>query len=222
MATLSELVDTLAEVEGMDRASLYLIARYIREEGLITTGGRGPSAATMSVSDAANLLIAANASESAASAAKTTRVYRALEAYEPRSPGDPRPPLKYGTLAQGVEGLIKAMVSKEFPEMFLNQVLPYELHDGLERGLLTVELTFARPVPSATIRLGHLLEELEVSSTMARYFDDMRWGAQLFYRFELAKGRVTAKSRIGQPKDRREVTTIGDRTLNAVGELLRR
>ena len=45
MATLSALVDTIAAVEGIDPATVTLVARHIREARLIRTGGRGPSAA---------------------------------------------------------------------------------------------------------------------------------------------------------------------------------
>jgi hypothetical protein len=62
MATLSELADAVAEAEGMDPATVTLIARYAREAGFIQKKGRGPSAAHMGVADAADLLIAVNSS----------------------------------------------------------------------------------------------------------------------------------------------------------------
>src|SRR6516225_3304479 len=79
MATLSQLVEAIAEVEGMDSATVALIARTVREAGLITTGGRGPSAGKMTVADAANLLIAVNTSASAHEAPDRVRKYRQLE-----------------------------------------------------------------------------------------------------------------------------------------------
>ena len=77
MATLTELVETIAEAEGLDPTSVGLIARYIREAGLITTGGRGPSAARMDFSDAAHLLIGVNATKAAQDAAKIVSISRA-------------------------------------------------------------------------------------------------------------------------------------------------
>jgi hypothetical protein len=53
-------------------------ARSVREAGLITSRGRGPSAAEMNEADAANLLIAVNAAETARAAPDTVRRFRAL------------------------------------------------------------------------------------------------------------------------------------------------
>jgi hypothetical protein len=51
MAILSELVTTVAKVSGMDQATVALIARHAREAGLIAMSGRGPSAASMGLTD---------------------------------------------------------------------------------------------------------------------------------------------------------------------------
>jgi hypothetical protein len=77
MATLSQLVDAIATVEGLDRERVGAIARAVREAELIATHGRGTSAAHMGVADAANLLIAVNAAETARSAPEIVRRYRA-------------------------------------------------------------------------------------------------------------------------------------------------
>src|ERR1700722_4299287 len=81
MGTLSHLVETIAAVEGIDPATVALIARHIREANLISTGGRGPSAARMTITDAANLLIGVNATRIAAEAAQVVRTLRSLTAY---------------------------------------------------------------------------------------------------------------------------------------------
>ena len=44
-ATLSELVNAVAMVEGLDPAAVGLTARLIREAGFISSSGRGRSAA---------------------------------------------------------------------------------------------------------------------------------------------------------------------------------
>jgi hypothetical protein len=59
------LVKTVARLEGIDPATVALVARTVREAGLIATGGRGASAAKMDVKDATNLLIGVNASDMA-------------------------------------------------------------------------------------------------------------------------------------------------------------
>src|SRR5258706_13319943 len=57
MATLSELVDAVAEAEGMDSASVALIARYAREAGVLWKKGTGPCAARMRVAGPGDHLV---------------------------------------------------------------------------------------------------------------------------------------------------------------------
>jgi hypothetical protein len=80
MATLGALVDIVAAAEGISRERVEAIARAVREAGLIATHGRGSSAAQMTETDAANLLIAVNAAETARAAPETVRRFRALRA----------------------------------------------------------------------------------------------------------------------------------------------
>jgi hypothetical protein len=61
MARLSDLVQTVADATGETAASVTVIARFLREAGLIATGGRGPSAARMTAPDLASLLLAVTA-----------------------------------------------------------------------------------------------------------------------------------------------------------------
>ena len=77
MTTLSQLVDVVAAVEGLDGDRVAAVARAVREAGLIATYGRGTSAAKMGLADAANLLIAVNAAETARGAPEIVRRYRA-------------------------------------------------------------------------------------------------------------------------------------------------
>jgi hypothetical protein len=58
MAKLSDLVQVVANVTGEAPASVAVIARSLREAGLIATGGRGRSAARMTSHDLASLLLA--------------------------------------------------------------------------------------------------------------------------------------------------------------------
>jgi hypothetical protein len=62
VALLSDLVNAVAAVEGLDQVSVGIIARAAREAGLISQKGRGRGAAQMHTRDAANLLIAVNGS----------------------------------------------------------------------------------------------------------------------------------------------------------------
>jgi hypothetical protein len=80
MATLSQLVAAIANVEGIDAERVAAIGRAVREQGLIRTSGRGTSAAQMSEPDAANLLIATNTADTARTASAAVTQYRALKA----------------------------------------------------------------------------------------------------------------------------------------------
>jgi hypothetical protein len=95
MATLSQLVDVVATVEGLKREGVGAIARAVREAGLIATHGRGTSAAQMGVADAANLLIAVNAAETARSAPEIVRRYRASRTNNKKQ-------LEFGPTLEGV------------------------------------------------------------------------------------------------------------------------
>jgi hypothetical protein len=82
MALLSELVKIVAAVEGLDEVSVGIFARAAREAGYIAQGGRGRSAAKMSVRDAANLLIAVNGCALAKEVPTRVEQYRGLVAVE--------------------------------------------------------------------------------------------------------------------------------------------
>jgi hypothetical protein len=58
MAKLSHLVKALAEVTKTPEGTVTLLARQMREAGMISTGGRGPGAANMTPQDCTNLLLA--------------------------------------------------------------------------------------------------------------------------------------------------------------------
>jgi hypothetical protein len=59
MATPGELVQTMADVLGVPRPTVFQYDRSLAENGLRSKKGRGRSAATVTARDAANLLIAA-------------------------------------------------------------------------------------------------------------------------------------------------------------------
>jgi len=133
MATLSQLVEAIAEVEGMDSATVALIARTVREAGLITTGGRGPSAGKMTVADAANLLIAVNTSASAREAPDRVRKYRQLEM---RSAEESK---LLSTFGDAIEQLILACNSRTLPKVFLSMAMPRLLS---QKAIKSVDIYF--------------------------------------------------------------------------------
>jgi hypothetical protein len=78
MATLSDLVKAIAEIQGLEENQVLWIARYLREDGLITQGGRGRGGAKMGARDAANLLIGINAPGTAKQSTHFVRAFRDL------------------------------------------------------------------------------------------------------------------------------------------------
>lgn len=61
MAYVSDVVEVIAEAEGIPPASVALIARHAREAGLLSQGARGKNAPKATVRDCVNLLIGVNA-----------------------------------------------------------------------------------------------------------------------------------------------------------------
>jgi hypothetical protein len=233
MATLTELVDTIAAVEGLDRSAVNLIARYVREAGLITTGGRGTSAATMGLTDAANLLIGVNATATAADAPKTVTTYRKLESHGPKAKAHP-------TLGEAIEQLVHATGVGELPEVFLNRETPNGLQKAFPRGDVHIDMKFRRPIPSVSLKIEltpELNEEfsgLNEESSETETSPDVEWGELppehsseetgilegLFFEFYPPKLRGPPRKKKTIAGDRLEEITIGYRTLSAVGKLL--
>jgi hypothetical protein len=58
MATLQDLVATLSATTGVPEATIFAYGRFARQAGLVSQKGRGRQAASMSLQDAANLVIA--------------------------------------------------------------------------------------------------------------------------------------------------------------------
>ena len=76
MARLSDLVIATSSALGIDKRSVNLCARYLREAGLISQKGRGPSAAHMAPQDAANLLLGIMASDTIKDSAGCVKLAR--------------------------------------------------------------------------------------------------------------------------------------------------
>jgi hypothetical protein len=218
VATLSELVTVVARVEALDQANLTLIARAAREAGLIKTSGRGLSAAQMGLTDAANLLIAANVSSVVHEAPGAIIAYRDLEGWEgtfdPYSRAKKRESArKLGAFGAFLEELLESFAKKELS--FHSQCIPTgaNLRNAVSEDRALVWLTFFKPIPKVTLQIA----------TRNRT-GEMRHGAPV-YRisqpslnlvFESAKFRESKGSLI----DRSEETTIRTQTIKAVAELL--
>jgi hypothetical protein len=212
MAVLSELAETIAEVEGMDSATVRLIARNLREAGLITTRGRGPSAAQMTLADAANLLIAVNASDAVRKAVQTVRTYRRLEEYTAPLPKRPL------TLGFALEQLLQAIPNKALPVRYGIGLVPAQVAEAFSKEQINTLVEFDRPFPAVSIAIY----------TMEWHgpTDDLK--EQIRQRDERISFRfIPAHFHPPSPKspplknygDRADTTTIGYPTIRAVGQL---
>jgi hypothetical protein len=213
MATLSELVDAIADVEGIDPATVTLIARYIREAGLISTGGRGPSAAAMDLADAANLLIGVNATTTAAESARTVAAYRELEARELSAKS---PAMKYGKLGEAIEQLLHAIGVGELPETFLGRGIPPHLQKAFSTGGIEIDLKFRR----SGSRLSVILRIVRRPATADGWELGTESGQSVMFAFHAPRSRGPPGKKENTAGDRVVETTIGYRTLSAVGKLL--
>lgn len=142
MATLGALVELVAAAEGISRERVEAIARAVREAGLIATHGRGPSAAQMSAADAANLLIAVNAAETARDAPDTVRRFRELRTND-------RNRREFG---QVLEGMIAAAIEAKFFDFLLDLNLGpkgarhEEQRSASKKSDLRIEFLSSRPM----------------------------------------------------------------------------
>lgn len=75
---VSDLVNVVAKAAGFDEPRVKLYARYLRENGILPTGGRGLSAASVKPEHALDLLLALSVSETAADAARKLKNYYVL------------------------------------------------------------------------------------------------------------------------------------------------
>lgn len=167
MTKLPGLVGALAECDERERATLDHVARVIREAGLIPTTKRGSGAADMTLTAAANLLIAANTGGIPKAAAMTVIQYRTLV---PRNTGQPDP--KDGIYArinaardfgQALEFLIEGApkLLRTFTD-YMDVTYGGQQSDALYKfktemlnygKFASVEVTFAGPTPYASIRI---------------------------------------------------------------------
>jgi hypothetical protein len=225
MATINELAQAVAEAEGMDLPTVALIARYLREAGLIQKKGRGASAAQMNVADAANLLIAVNASGAAQDSALVVPIYRELvitrsgEKFtwvdSPPAFGSPPASSKIsGTFGDAFELLVQSAVEGKLPNAILSQEVPSALQDAFQKGAATISIYFTRPEP-----------RVHVSITGERSLEDKRRNIfrppQINFSFQAWRGRLKRAAHKLKIGDRVDETKIGTRTITSVAKILR-
>jgi hypothetical protein len=79
MATLSDLVTAISGVTGLPESTVFAYGRFARQAGLISQKGRGRNAASMSLTDAANLLIAVAATGVTRESGTAIETFRSLK-----------------------------------------------------------------------------------------------------------------------------------------------
>ena len=142
MATLSALVEIVASSEGIEPERVAAMARAVREAGMIATHGRGTSAAQMSETDAANLLIGVNGAETAYAAPGAVRRFRALRTNFKNQ-------REFGPV---LEEIIAAAVRSELVEYLFRLHLPTVDTDRYRQRVasgtfdMKIEFEFNRPV----------------------------------------------------------------------------
>jgi len=196
MASLGALVEILADAEGVDSQRVAAFARSVREAGLITSRGRGPSAAEMNEADAANLLIAVNAAATARAAPDTVRRFRALRMSHENQRA-------FGPV---LDEMIAAAVRNELVDYLLDMdfgpvgVERDKQRHALQTFKLRIEFQHDRPMAVIECRMP--------SIAMPKFIP--------FYPPREKKGFVLTKV------DRRTITEISQKTILAIAEKIRR
>jgi hypothetical protein len=203
MATISELASIVAEAEGVDPPTVALIARYVREAGFIQKKGRGPSAASMVVGDAANLLIAVNASTSAIRAREVVPIYRDLVGVEYDNEG--RATRINSTFGEALELVIQSAIERRLPAIFLSKVVPSAMRDVFQEGKIEIRIEFEKPYPQAAIYIAAAMPD---PSIIPKH--------RLSFRFLPMKRQKQTKT-----SDRKDHTEIGSNTIFSIAEILR-
>lgn len=91
MAKLPALLDLLASFPGVDRKSVELKSRVLREDGLLSRGKRGSGAPDVTSMDAATIVLAHMAESGASCAPDAVRAYRGLTGSTVRGGPGPNP-----------------------------------------------------------------------------------------------------------------------------------
>lgn len=201
MASLKALVDVVAEVEHLDPATVSLIAREVREAGLIKTGGRGTSAAQMSFTDAANLLIAVNTSSIVREAPRAIKLYRNLQHRDENWE-------LWTNFGDALERLLEATAEEDMLERFLGGYF----EDPTQFSFISLQLTFFKPYPSIQLSIK---THSVVSNDLRPRLRKIEETKSLFNtRFDPAAASAH------RPCDRSEETTIGLVTIQTVANLI--
>ncbi len=236
MALISNLVSTIADVEGIPEGTVGLIARYAREAGYLSQGGRGRSAARLNVRDCANLLIAVNATGNRMKdIPQTIDTFRNLPLITPWLASEPFDFIGKGgkTFGEALELLLQGFADGSITSFFEEKLKSYvdaELDNVCDRavkigpamaevlresafynqfnsGPAQFSISFLRPTMFVGLSAGMNKSGKAELFTQAHFLVAIE---------DLRSGRVPVRK-----SDREETTVIGYRTLAAVAALLK-
>lgn len=212
MATPGQLVQVMADVLGISKATVIQYDRVLAENGLRSKSGRGPSAAKVTSRDAANLLIALAASPlfgmSAKDAVRNCAAYGSLRKGEIAwsetfakfgLPTLANLPQKH-TFVDALSGLIDAAGRGEI----------FKQPEGGKRYSLSTffEVRFIGPGPSAEI----LADGSKEFGLMARLiYVDAR---------QAKRSRPATLADLRKTPDLRQISSISFKTIRALGVLV--
>jgi hypothetical protein len=165
VGSFNELVRAIAKAEGLDEISVAGIGRNLRDAGLISKAGRGTSAARMTSTDAAHILIGVNGAKKAKHAPLAVNAFAKLhlsqdaladsddtsepESYFLRISGRPyttsRKDLRFKTYPFGI--FLEKLVETFIPDSSGTTAFERELF-----GYLHFELEFSRPAITAVFK----------------------------------------------------------------------
>ncbi|PVE22849.1 hypothetical protein DC522_19110 [Microvirga sp. KLBC 81] len=217
MGVVSDLVKAVAQIEGLDEVSVGVYARHAREAGFITHQGRGRHAARMTVRDAANLLIAVNASPLAKEVPNTIERYRSLRK-SPRSlvldmlGGLDDEATLGDALEKAIEWCIRDADGNCKMRGILDKADPERVHREAKREKFQLlpamfTISFGRPSASVEMKLLGTTHWRDIGTIKTEYF------ARSKLIFE------TNHSSEDMP-DRQDTATITHRTLMRVADIL--
>lgn len=155
MAFPAELVATVARAFGLPEASVSQFDRYLADAGLRLRGGKGRSAAKMTPTDAANLMIAAAASDASSDGPANVIAFSTLRyaAAVLSSVNDPEDTALAGPWSAGVSPLPALAALPTWHSFGDALVALVGAVGSWNHDDVAITITLARPVIEATIEI---------------------------------------------------------------------
>lgn len=221
MASQQQLIDIVSQMQGVERPTVEIISRNLREAGLLTTGKRGRSPAQMTVTDAANLIIGVVASKGPSAAVETVGSYRSSR--EERRGGGKR--ITFGEyldflldearkdrLTEYATGMMKKAIQREGKDN------PAHIVDHIKKRYSSlrsvgVRILFQRPMPAALVSIDVFPEFVPLPGEMSDRILEKQF-------LPADEGQWSSWNEMASGPDRKEIIQISERTLFAVSDAL--